>query len=135
MKKIFLVSIILTIMLISLGTATFAVETKNTMETNTASELMDMKNEVKTQQEEYQRKYGSETYGNTALILNAIRIYSIPLCFIGIAMGALYQYVIGTRRLDMRHKGFALIVTFITILVICQVLPLIFAIVVRGWRG
>ena len=75
------------------------------------------------------------TSGMTAYILNIIRVYSIPLCFIGIAVGALYQYVLGTRRLDMKQKGFALIIAFVTILVICQVLPLIFAIVVKGWRG
>ena len=135
MKKIFLVSILISIILISLGTTILAVEQKNTLETNTASELMDIKNEVKTEKDEYTRKYGSEAYGMTAFILNTIRIYSIPLCFIGIAIGALYQYVLGTRRLDVKQKGFALIVAFITILVICQVLPLIFAIVVRGWRG
>jgi len=135
MKKIFLVSFLIAMILILLGTTILAVEEKNVLETNTASKLLDMKNEVKTEKDEYVRKYGSETYGMTALILNKVRIYSIPLCFIGITIGALYQYVLGTRRLDMKQKGFALIVAFITILVICQVLPLIFAIVVRGWGG
>ena len=135
MKKMFLVSMLVALILVALGTTILAVEEINTMETNTASELIEMKEEVKTQKDEYVEKYGSESYGITAYILNIVRIYSIPLCFIGIVVGALYQYVMGTRRLDMRHKGFALIVAFITILVICQVLPLIFAIVVKGWRG
>jgi len=135
MKKVILVAMLLAIMLLALGTTILAVEQKNIMETNTASELITMKEEVKTEKDEYTRKYGSEGFGTTAMILNKIRIYSIPLCFIGIAVGALYQYVLGTRRLDMKQKGFALIIAFITILVICQVLPLIFAIVVRGWRG
>lgn len=135
MKKIFLVSMLVTIIVLSLATTIQAVETKNTLETETASELLNMKDETKTQLEEYNRKYGSESYGMTAFILNIVRLYSIPFCFIGIVVGALYQYVLGTRRLDMKQKGFALIVLFITILVICQVLPLIFAIVVRGWRG
>ena len=134
MKKIFLVSILVAIILVALGTTILAAQEKNVIETNTASELLEMKDEVKTQKDEYVQKYGSESYGLTAYILNVVRIYSIPLCFIGIVVGALYQYVMGTRRLDMRHKGFALIVAFITILVICQVLPLIFAIVVKGWR-
>ena len=134
MKKIFLVSMLVAIMILSLGTTIFAVQEKNVLETNTASELIEMKDEVKTQKDEYVQKYGSESYGITAYILNIVRIYSIPFCFIGIVVGALYQYVMGTRRLDMRHKGFALIVAFVTILVICQVLPLIFAIVVKGWR-
>lgn len=135
MKKIFFISIVMIVMLVSLGTTIFATQEKNVLETNTASELIEMKDEVKTQKDEYIEKYGSESYGITAYILNIVRIYSIPFCFIGIVIGALYQYVMGTRRLDMRHKGFALIVAFITILVICQVLPLIFAIVVKGWRG
>jgi len=135
MKKMFLVSMLVALILVALGTTILAVEEINTMETNTASELIEMKEEVKTQKDEYVEKYGSESYGITAYILNIVRIYSIPLCFIGIVVGALYQYVMGTRRLDMRHKGFALIVAFVTILVICQVLPLIFAIVVKGWRG
>lgn len=135
MKKMFLITMLLAVLLASLGTTILAVEERNALETDTASELMDMKNEIKTEKDEYTRKYGSESYGMTAFILNKVRIYSIPFCFIGIAIGALYQYVLGTRRLDVKQKGFALIVAFITILVICQVLPLIFAIVVRGWRG
>lgn len=74
-------------------------------------------------------------YGLVAYILNMVRIYSIPFCFIGIAIGSIYQYVIGIRKLDIRDRGFYLIITFVTILAICQVLPLIFAIVVNGWRG
>lgn len=135
MKKTFLVIMLLAIVLISLSTTILAVEEKNALETNTASELIEMKEETKTELDEYTRKYGSESYGMAAFIINKVRIYSIPFCFVGIAIGALYQYVLGTRRLDVKQKGFGLIAAFITILVICQVLPLIFAIVVRGWRG
>ena len=134
MKKITIILIVIAIILLFCGTA-LATEKINTMSTNTASELMEMKSETQTELDEYTRKYGSESYGTTAYILNKVRIYSIPLCFIGIAIGALYQYVLGTRRLDTKHKGFGLIMGFVTILVICQILPLIFAIVVRGWRG
>ena len=134
MKKLFISIIVIAIVLLSFGT-TFAVETRSTMETNTASDLIEMQQETKTELDEYTRKYGSESYGMTAFIINKVRLYSIPFCFAGIAVGALYQYVLGTRRLDMKHKGFGLIIAFVTLLVICQVLPLIFAIVVRGWRG
>ena len=34
--------------------------------------------------DEYKQKYGSDAYGLTAFILNGIRIYSIPFCFLGI---------------------------------------------------
>ena len=104
------------------------------LETNTTSQIVEQSEKINNEMDEYTRKYGSQEYGMTAFILNKIRLYSIPFCFIGIVIGALYQYVLGTRRLDMKHKGFGLIIAFVTILVICQVLPLIFAIVVRGWR-
>lgn len=134
MKKLVISIIIIMIMILSFGTV-LAVEEKNVLETNTTSDLIEMKDETKTKIDEYTRKYGSESYGMTAYILNIVRIYSIPLCFMGIVIGALYQYVLGTRRLDVKQKGFGLIIAFVTILVICQVLPLIFAIVVKGWRG
>ncbi len=132
MKKI-VASFVIILLFLSFGTV-FAVEEKNMLETNTASQIVEQSEKVNTEMDEYTRKYGSQEYGMTAFILNKVRLYSIPFCFIGIAIGALYQYVLGTRRLDMKHKGFGLIIAFVTILVICQVLPLIFAIVVRGWR-
>ena len=89
----------------------------------------------KKELEDFNEAYGSETYGFTAYILSKIRIYSIPFCFVGIAVGAIYQYVIGIRKLDVRDRGMILIVSFVTLLVICQVLPLVFTIVVRGWRS
>lgn len=100
-----------------------------------ATELIEIKEGTKDKLAEYIEKYGSTPYGVVAFVLNGLRIYSIPFCFIGIAIGSVYQYVIGIRKLDVRDKGFALIITFVTILLICQVLPLVFAIVVNGWRG
>ena len=85
--------------------------------------------------EDYKQKYGSDAYGFTAYVLNLIRIYSIPFCFLGIVVSAIYQYVIGIRKLDIQEKGLVLMVTFVTILVICQILPLAFAIVVKFGRG
>ena len=94
-----------------------------------------MKEKEKKSIEDYTEAYGSETYGFTAYLLNIVRLYSIPFCFIGIAVGAIWQYVIGIRKLDVRDKGFHVIIAFVTILIIAQVLPLVFAIVVKGWRG
>lgn len=101
----------------------------------TSGELTNVKDKMAQELQDYSQRYGSEAYGLTAFILNKVRIYSIPFCFIGIVIGAIYQYVIGIRKLDLRDKGFNLIIAFVTILIICQVLPLIFAIVVKGWRG
>ena len=107
----------------------------NTLKNETQSELVQIKDKEIKELEDYKESYGSDTYGVTAYILGKIRIYSIPLCFIGIAVGAIFQYVIGIRKLDVRDRGLALIIGFVTVLVICQILPLIFAIIVKGWRN
>ena len=135
MKKLLISMAIIVLAFLFCELVVYAAEPINTMKTNTASELINMQSKAKTKIEKYHEKYGSETYGTAAYVLEIVRIYSIPLCFVGIAIGALYQYVLGTRRLDMKHRGFGLIIASITILVICQVLPLIFAIVVKGWGG
>lgn len=107
----------------------------NGLSDDTKSELRDLKEKSNSELQEFIEKYGSQTYGIAAYILDKVRIYSIPLCFVGIAIGAIYQYVIGIRKLDVRDKGFGVVIAFVTILIICQILPLIFAIVVKGWRG
>lgn len=106
-----------------------------TVQSSTMNQLVEMKDHEKKTLEDYVQAYGSETYGLTAYILNKVQIYSIPFCFIGVAISAIYQYVLGIRKLDTRDKGFAIMISIITIFIIAQVLPLIFAIVVKGWRG
>ena len=99
------------------------------------TELVDMQQSTKGKLQDYIAKYGSVPYGVAAMILNVLRIYSIPCCFVGIAVGSIYQYVLGIRKLDTQEKGLHMMVAFITILVICQILPLAFAIVVKFGRG
>lgn len=133
MKKIVIGIILVLILCLSINTVVFA-ETATIEEKNT-NEILTLKDKASNQIAKYSAKYDSEAYGLAAFILNMARIYSIPVCFIGIVIGALNQYVLGTRRLDKKHKGYGIIMTFVTLLVICQVLPLIFTIVVMGWRG
>ena len=101
----------------------------------TESRLVEIKENTANSLKDYQEKYGSEIYGLVAYILNIVRIYSIPFCFLGIAIGAIHKYVVGIRKLDTLEKGLGLIVTFVTILIICQVLPLAFAVFVKFGRG
>ena len=61
MKKITIILIFIAIILLFCGTA-LATEKINTMSTNTASELMEMKSETQTELDEYTRKYGSKEY-------------------------------------------------------------------------
>ena len=139
MKKT--LAIIAIIFCIFASSTVFATSTKtsnnigNNTENTAVSKIVDFKDKEKNTLEDYQVAYGSETYGLTAYILNKVQVYSIPFCFLGIALSAIYQYVLGIRKLDTRDKGFAIMISVITIFVIAQVLPLIFAIVVKGWRG
>ena len=110
-------------------------EQEQMAESESAETLKEAKENVSDKLKKYVDDYGSYPYGVAAYVLNTIRIYSIPFCFVGIVIGSIYQYMLGIRKLDVRDKGFALVITFVTILLICQVLPLIFAIVVNGWRG
>ena len=101
----------------------------------TESKLVEIKETQEKSLKDYQEKYGSDAYGLVAYILNIVRVYSIPFCFLGIAIGAIYRYVIGIRKLDTLENGMGLIVTFVTLLIICQVLPLAFAMFVKFGRG
>ena len=137
MKKVLVGCIIVFIMLATGTVYATADNSTNTLsaEATSQSELTEMKDRATQEIQDYTERYGSDTYGLAAYVLDKVRIYSIPFCFVGIAIGAIYQYVIGIRRMDIRDKGFNVIIAFVTILIICQVLPLIFAIVVKGWRG
>ena len=138
MKKLLaVISILLSLTLILVSfTPVYAAEdeeSKEVLESENASDFYKIKEEAGGKLEQYSEKYGSKAYGITAMVLDTVRIYSIPFCLLGIAVGAIYQYIIGIRRVDIRDRGFNLIIAFVTILVIAQVLPLIFTIVVKGW--
>ena len=133
MRKILITTMLLVIMVILGCNQVYA--TENAINTQNESQLIEIKENAAKTLEEYRQKYGSDAYGLTAYILNIIRIYSIPFCFLGIAVSAIYQYVIGIRKLDTQEKGLHMMIAFITILVICQILPLAFAIVVKFGRG
>ena len=135
MKKI--ISII-TLMVIICGLFSFVntvYAEDRILDERTESKIIEMKENASNSLEDYKQKYGSDAYGTVAYILNLVRIYSIPLCFLGIAIGAIHQYVIGIRKLDTLEKGMGLIVTFVTLLIICQILPLAFAVFVKFGRG
>ena len=135
MKKTLIIISLLVLLftMFSIQSQVFARE--NVIDNETESKLVEIKQSNEKSLAAYQEKYGSKSYGLVAYILNLVRIYSIPFCFLGIAIGAIHQYVIGIRKLDTLEKGMGLIVTFVTILIICQILPLAFAIVVRFGRG
>ena len=120
--------------------ATFTCSSKVYAESITAevqkpqSSLVQLKENQAKSLEEYKEKYGSDTYGLTAFILNGVRVYSIPFCFLAIVISIMYKVIIGARHLENAEKGLGMIVAIVTLTIICQVLPLIFAVVVKMGR-
>ena len=135
MKKIVSIIAILVLIVVANSCITKVYAANRAIDENLESKLIQMKENSANSLEDYKVKYGSEAYGTVAYILNLVRIYSIPLCFLGIAIGAIHQYIIGIRKLDTLEKGMGLIVTFVTLLIICQILPLAFAVFVKFGRG
>ena len=134
MKKIVVLTTVTLILVLFCTSSVFA--TSNSINLNTTSKMVELSESQKQTLADYQESYGDETYGFVAYILNNIRLFSIPFCFLGIAISAIYQYVIGIRKLDVRYKGFYTMIAFVTLFVIAQVLPLVFVIVIKGFgRG
>ena len=96
--------------------------------------LLKLKEKQVKSLEEYKEKYGSDSYGLTAYILHIVQIYSIPFCFLGIIISIIYKVIIGARHLENAEKGLGMIVAVVTLTIICQVLPLVFALVVKLGR-
>ena len=133
MKKIaILISVILAFIAI-LGTSNVYAAEEVLNGEGATSKLIEMSEMQKDDLQGFIDDYGSEAYGFTAFVLDKVRIFSIPFCFLGIVVSAIYQYVIGIRKLDVRYKGFYTMIAFITIFVIAQVLPLVFVIVIKGF--
>jgi PBP1b-binding outer membrane lipoprotein LpoB len=133
MKKV--IAIISILFLLMGCTSVYATSQVNEVAQSTTGKIIEIKDKELKTLEEYKEAYGSDAYGLTAFLLSKIRVYSIPFGFVAIIIAAIYQYIIGIKKLDVRDKGFALMIASVTIVVICQVLPLVFAIVVKGWRG
>ena len=102
--------------------------------TSANGNLLKLKENQAKSLEEYKQKYGSDSYGLTAYILHVVQIYSIPFCFLGIIISVIYKVVLGSRHLENAEKGLGMIVAIVTLTIICQVLPLIFALVVKLGR-
>ena len=140
MTKILMLSALFIAIIISISmftTKIYAVGNQSIIQEVTSEpqgNLVQLKeNQAKTL-EDYKQKYGSDSYGLTAYILHVVQIYSIPFCFLGIVISIIYKVVIGARHLENAEKGLGMIVAIVTLTIICQVLPLVFALVVKIGR-
>ncbi len=128
-----IVTIVLSIVILFFGNQVNAADSK-VISNETESQLVQLKERELSSVKDYEEAYGSKSYGFTAYVLHKVQIYSIPFCFLGIVVGAICDYVIGIRHIETKEKGLALMITFITLGVICQILPLVFTIVVKFGR-
>ena len=135
MKKVIAVITIMLLVMFGLTVCNYAANDIKEVDKTTTGKLIEIKEKELNSLDDYKEAYGSDSYGLTAFLLSRIRIFSIPFGFVTIVIAGVYQYIIGIRKMDVRDKGFGLMITTVTLVVICQVLPLIFAIVVRGWRN
>lgn len=77
-------------------------------------------------------KYNDAVYGKVAYYLEVAQKYSLPICFIGIAIGSFNFLIVGNKKLDKKEQGYGWIVGFVIGLVVFNVMPLIFALFVAG---
>ena len=117
-KIILLVMLTVTI-IFSFNNVLAVPENKEIISNDTKSQLVNITNKEKKSIEDYYDLYGSKTYGTVAYVLNKVRVYSIPLCFLGIAISAIYEYILGIRHMETRDKGFNMMITIITTSSVC----------------
>ena len=82
--------------------------------------------------EYYSEKLKSKENGIVLYYLYEVAKYSVPVCFIGLVIASLNFFIIGNKKLDKREQGFSMLIGFGLGLIVFQVLPLLFAIVVAG---
>ena len=80
----------------------------------------------------YIDKYNDEFFGTIAYGLNLLRIYSLPVIFIIMIIGSFNFLIIGNKKLDKKEQGYSMIVFSVIALVVFNVLPLLYAVIVAG---
>ena len=130
-KNLLLIAVFIVIFIIIINVCPNKIYAAEVIDENTESQLIQIKESQAETLEEYQEKYGSDSYGLTAYILHLVQVYSIPFCFLGIVISIIYKVILGVRHLESAEKGLGMIIAIVTITIICQVLPLVFAVVVK----
>ena len=134
MKKLVLTIIVIVLFLNIFLIYNSYASTDKAIPDKTESRIIELKEKEMKTLEDYQERYELKSYGLTAYILHKVQIFSIPVCFLGIIIGAINQFVIGIRDMKAYEKGLGLMIIFVTLGIICQVLPLVFTIVVKFGR-
>lgn len=136
MKKISMLLVILMSALL-LVTPVMATETSGSALEDTmgdaSSTVVGALSEKEEKIAEYTEKCGGNATNGTVLYyLYMVQKYSWPVCFIGLTIASLNFFIIGNKKLEKREQGFSMLIGFGLGLIVFQVLPLLFAIIVAG---
>ena len=104
MKKIVvsIIAIFVIISIVMIPVYATNVSQENSIESTSTTNLVELKDKALNTLKDYQVAYGNDTYGFVAYVLNIVRIYSIPLGFLGIVVAAIHRYVLGIRNTRKR---------------------------------
>ena len=84
--------------------------------------------------EKYRNEYrNSIISGTIAYILHMLSLISIPIVVILLIVSYVYDSVIGLKTRSLYNKGRLIRFHVLTFFVACQLMPLIFATVIKGW--
>ena len=84
--------------------------------------------------EKYRNEYrNSIIYGTIAYIFHMLSLISIPIVVILLIVSYVYDSVIGLKTRSLYNKGRLIRFHVLTFFVACQLMPLIFATVIKGW--
>lgn len=116
---------------------------ENKTETNTKVEIMPETSKTRLlglrdsslkTLEKYRNEYrNSIIYGTIAYILHMLSLISIPILVILLIVSYVYDSVIGLKTISLYNKGRLIRFHVLTFFVACQLMPLIFATVIKGW--
>ena len=116
---------------------------ENKTETNTKVEIMPETSKTRLlglrdsslkTLEKYRSEYrNSIIYGTIAYILHMLSLISIPILVILLIVSYVYDSVIGLKTRSLYNKGRLIRFHVLTFFVACQLMPLIFATVIKGW--
>lgn len=100
---------------------------------NDASEtILENVTESERKKAYYIDKYNDEFFGTIAYALDWLRIYSLPVIFIIMIIGSFNFLIVGNKKLDKKEQGYSMIVFSVIALVVFNVLPLLYAVLVAG---
>ncbi len=98
------------------------------------TELFKIKEQSRDALTKSKEKYkNNAVYGTIAYILDIVRLTSLPFFVVGYLISIVYEFIVGMKRREMVRKGRGMRITMVSAFVMAQIMPLIFAIVIKFW--